>query len=114
MGIKTHALGPAEVVLVGNKCDLPEESWAVSRERGQELAQQLNLPFLLTSAKEDTNISDMFLTVVERVVDRMERDGDFAADQLGRSTGGVVFNGNQGGNDASDADTPSEASGCAC
>jgi small GTP-binding protein len=53
------------VILVGNKCDLEEESIRVLIEKGKELSKLLNIPFFETSAKYDINIKESFTMLVE-------------------------------------------------
>lgn len=50
--IKTYSWDNAQVILVGNKCDMEEER-VVSTERGMQLAEQLGVEFYETSAKEN-------------------------------------------------------------
>lgn len=53
--IKTYSWDNAQVILVGNKCDMEEER-VVSAERGRQLADQLGVEFYETSAKENINV----------------------------------------------------------
>merc|ERR1712079_421905 len=53
--IKTYSWDNAQVVLVGNKCDMEDER-VISFERGKQLADSLGLEFFETSAKEDVNV----------------------------------------------------------
>lgn len=53
--IKTYSWDNAQVILVGNKCDMEEER-VVSAERGRQLAEQLGVEFYETSAKENINV----------------------------------------------------------
>uniref|UniRef100_A0A6A7FYZ6 Ras-related protein Rab-37-like isoform X2 n=2 Tax=Hirondellea gigas TaxID=1518452 RepID=A0A6A7FYZ6_9CRUS len=48
------------VILIGNKCDLPKEKRAVSKEEGQALGVELELPFLEASAKSGINVELTF------------------------------------------------------
>lgn len=48
------------VYLVGNKIDLVEQR-AVSTEEGMELAEVFELEFIETSAKENTNVAQVFM-----------------------------------------------------
>uniref|UniRef100_A0A6B2LLF8 Uncharacterized protein n=1 Tax=Arcella intermedia TaxID=1963864 RepID=A0A6B2LLF8_9EUKA len=61
--ISRYAAENAHLVLVGNKCDLDQER-KVSTQDGQHLAQQLNMTFFETSAKNSTNVSEVFLKLV--------------------------------------------------
>ncbi|CAF0858800.1 unnamed protein product [Adineta steineri] len=62
--IDTH--GRPAIVLVGNKCDSENER-VVSRETGQELARKWNCAFLETSAKDRTNVSEVFYDLVRQI-----------------------------------------------
>ena len=62
----------APIVLCGCKCDL-EEKRVVSREEGQELADKRGLPFIETSAKDGTNVEEVFAMVAHAA-----RDDDIA------------------------------------
>ena len=53
--IKTYSWDNAQVVLVGNKCDMEEER-VISYERGRQLADQLGIEFFETSAKDNVNV----------------------------------------------------------
>ena len=46
-------------ILIGNKIDLESER-EVSTEEGENLGIELNLPFLETSALNNTNVEEMF------------------------------------------------------
>ena len=46
-------------ILIGNKIDLESER-EVSTEEGENLGFELNLPFLETSALNNTNVEEMF------------------------------------------------------
>lgn len=53
--IKTYSWDNAQVILVGNKCDMEDER-VISFERGKQLAEQLGVEFFETSAKENINV----------------------------------------------------------
>lgn len=53
--IKTYSWDNAQVILVGNKCDMEDER-VISFERGKQLADQLGVEFFETSAKENVNV----------------------------------------------------------
>jgi len=54
-------------VLVGNKCDLEDER-KISREEGQELANQLGCKFMEVSAKRRINVDEMFTELVREIM----------------------------------------------
>ena len=57
--IKTYSWDNAQVILVGNKCDMEDER-VISFERGKQLADSLGLEFFETSAKENINVRVSF------------------------------------------------------
>lgn len=59
-------LGPAPVMLVGNKCDRVTER-EVSTQEGSALAKQLNCDFVEASAKNCVNVEKAFYDVVRRL-----------------------------------------------
>jgi GTPase SAR1 family protein len=56
---------------VGNKSDLPE-SRQVSTQEGLDLANQLKVQFVETSAKSADNIEKCFMMVSKEVVGRLK------------------------------------------
>lgn len=54
-------------VLLGNKCDLTIER-QVSYEQGEELARKYGIKFFETSAKMNTNITEAFEHVINKIV----------------------------------------------
>ncbi|KAI6229910.1 hypothetical protein M3Y99_01126900 [Aphelenchoides fujianensis] len=75
--IKTYSWENAQVVLVGNKCDMDEER-VVSYERGRQLADQLSLEFFEASAKENINVKAVFEKLVD-IICKMALDKSNAA-----------------------------------
>jgi len=49
-------------VLVGNKIDKVSER-KVSKEEGEELAKHYNIPYIETSAKQNMNVEESFITM---------------------------------------------------
>ena len=68
--IKNYSIENAQVILVGNKCDMEEER-VISTERGKQLADQLGVQFFETSAKENVNIKVVFEQLVDIICDEM-------------------------------------------
>ncbi|XP_044851656.1 ras-related protein Rab-3D-like isoform X1 [Mauremys mutica] len=64
--IKTYSWDNAQVILVGNKCDL-ENDRVVATEDGKRLADELGFEFFEASAKDNINIKQVF----ERLVDNI-------------------------------------------
>ncbi|KAH1017883.1 ras-related protein Rab-3 [Dendroctonus ponderosae] len=68
--IKTYSWDNAQVILVGNKCDM-EDDRVISFERGKQLAEQLGVEFFETSAKENINVKAVFERLVDIICDKM-------------------------------------------
>lgn len=58
--VNKYASDNVKLLLVGNKCDLQKER-QVSIEEGTELANKLNIPFVEASAKDSTNVQQLFI-----------------------------------------------------
>lgn len=55
------------LLLAGNKCDLAEMR-QVSTQEGQQKAAQWQVQFYETSAKTNTNISEVFLSLTKQIL----------------------------------------------
>ncbi|XP_058791507.1 ras-related protein Rab-3 isoform X2 [Phymastichus coffea] len=73
--IKTYSWDNAQIILVGNKCDMEDER-VISFERGKQLAEHLKVQFFETSAKENTNVKAVFETLVDIICDKMSESLD--------------------------------------
>ena len=73
--IKTYSWENAQVVLVGNKCDMDDER-VVSYERGRQLSDQLSLEYFEASAKENINVKAVFEKLVEIICNKMAESLD--------------------------------------
>ena len=79
-------------MLIGNKCDW-EEKRAVSTEQGQQLADELGIPFLEVSAKNNINVDKAFYTLaadIKKVMDstKAEQSGGSGVSIEGQGNGG--------------------------
>ncbi|RKP26124.1 rab15, 13, 10, 1, 35, 5, and, partial [Syncephalis pseudoplumigaleata] len=81
--IDRYACEGVNKLLVGNKSDL-EGKKAVEYKAAKEFADQLNIPFLETSAKNATNVEQAFLTMAKQIKDRM--GSQTMSNQAGKST----------------------------
>ncbi|EEB10525.1 RAB 3 and, putative [Pediculus humanus corporis] len=73
--IKTYSWDNAQVILVGNKCDMEDER-VISFERGKQLSEQLGIEFFETSAKENINVKAVFERLVDIICDKMSESLD--------------------------------------
>lgn len=62
-------LPPPFMILVGNKCDVAADDRKVTVEEGQAHAKTLGIQFIETSAKEGTNINDLFDLACTKILD---------------------------------------------
>jgi Ras-related protein Rab-8A len=86
-----HADVNVNKILIGNKCDMNDQR-VVSAAEGQALAKEYNIHFFETSAKQDTNVEQAFLTIATDVKNRMIVDGAGGAPATG---GHKIVAGNQ-------------------
>lgn len=68
--IERYACEGVNKLLVGNKCDLVNKK-AVEYETAKAFADQLDVPFLETSAKNATNVEKAFLTMAAEIKNRI-------------------------------------------
>ena len=61
------------IILVGNKSDLEEER-QVTTEEGEEFANRYGLRFFETSAKNSTNVEQVFYESVEFIANRIDKN----------------------------------------
>ena len=60
------------IVLFGNKCDIDEEKWEVSKDEVMKFVEKNGLTYFETSAKEDINIKEGFKNVVNAAYEKYE------------------------------------------
>ena len=65
--IESHSEPGAKRILVGNMSDKEKER-KVTRERGQQLADELGAEFIETSAKDNSNVEKVFQLLVESIL----------------------------------------------
>ena len=68
--VEKHASDNVSRILVGNKSDM-EESRQVSTDEGKELADQYNIRFMETSAKESANVEEAFTLMTKEIKSRV-------------------------------------------
>ena len=65
--IKEEASPNVIIYLVGNKIDVPDEQRLIKAEEGQKIADEFNLPFKEASAKDGTNVNEIFQELLEEI-----------------------------------------------
>uniref|UniRef100_A0A7M4E2C1 Ras-related protein Rab-3 n=1 Tax=Crocodylus porosus TaxID=8502 RepID=A0A7M4E2C1_CROPO len=73
--IKTYSWDNAQVILVGNKCDMEDER-IVPLEKGKHLANQLGFDYFEASAKENINVRQVFERLVDVICEKMSESID--------------------------------------
>ncbi|OCT90451.1 ras-related protein Rab-3D [Xenopus laevis] len=68
--IKTYSWDNAQVLLVGNKCDL-EDDRVIAAEDGRKLAEELGFEFFEASAKDNINVKQVFERLVDIICEKM-------------------------------------------
>ena len=64
-----------EVLLVGNKIDLPSASRVVSSEEAEQLANELNIMYVETSALDGTNVELAFVRNTQNIKRSVDERG---------------------------------------
>ncbi len=68
--VEKHASENVSRILVGNKCDM-DESRQVPTDEGKELADQYNIRFMETSAKESSFVEEAFTLMTKEIKSRV-------------------------------------------
>ena len=71
--INLNAPEKTKCILVGNKCDL-EESRQVSKEEGKNYAEKNKIKFFETSAKNGTNIKEVFEYIAKEIYNQQKME----------------------------------------
>lgn len=67
--INEHASEDVERMLIGNKCDMDDKR-LISEERGKNVATENGIKFFETSAKDNINIEQAFITLAEDILNK--------------------------------------------
>lgn len=68
--IETHAADSVNKVLIGNKCDMLTDK-AIETTRGQALADEYGMKFFETSAKNNINVEEAFISIARDIKKRI-------------------------------------------
>ncbi|KAK4705818.1 hypothetical protein P7C70_g388, partial [Phenoliferia sp. Uapishka_3] len=75
--VEQHASEGVNKVLIGNKCDWTDKK-VITEQQGQELADELGLRYLETSAKTNINVEEAFFALARdikaRLIDSAQAD----------------------------------------
>ena len=89
--IEQHASASVNKILIGNKCDVSEEKRAITKARGQALADEFGIPFFETSAKASVNVEDAFMTIAGDIKTRLTRLNRLTGSKGAISAGGITL-----------------------
>jgi len=84
-------------ILVGNKCDL-ENSRQVRKEEGNEIANKYGIKYIETSAKETTNIEDLFISTAKNLLSKQVSSSGVVKGTQSGKTGIDLMNSNNNQN----------------
>lgn len=85
--VERYAAEDVNILLVGNKADMAAQR-QVEYAAGKEFAEKLGVPFLETSAKDNTNVEAAFVTMARQIKERVGRPN---ATQAPASAGRVAL-----------------------
>jgi Ras-related protein Rab-8A len=78
--IEHHATPDVDKILIGNKCDMSDTSNTLNKkitsEMGQKLADEYGLKFIETSAKNNINVDNAFLLLINDIKKRLIDDNN--------------------------------------
>ena len=86
-------------ILVGNKCDL-ENSRQVRKEEGNEIANKYGIKYIETSAKETTNIEDLFISTAKNLLSKQVSNSGVVKGAQSGKTGIDLMNTNNNQNNS--------------
>ena len=83
------------IIIVGNKIDLNQKR-QISFQEANELAQELNLKYFETSAKDNANIQDIFLDIAQDIINNPEfinrSDISIVLEKRKKGDGDIIYN----------------------
>jgi small GTP-binding protein len=67
--VRSYASANAVVLIIGNKCDAKDRRMAVPEADARAFAEANNCAFVLTSAKNNTNVDEAFESIIRQFLD---------------------------------------------
>ena len=68
------------IIVVGNKCDLPDDKKQVDEQDKNFFEKQFNIKIIEASAKSNINVNECFIALIDKMLDlglgKMEKDDD--------------------------------------
>jgi GTPase SAR1 family protein len=74
---------------VGNKCDL-EQKRQVSTDQGKEMAKQYGVQFFETSAKDQLNIDELFITTTKNFLEKQSNNKNTKSNNNNKNSKGMI------------------------
>jgi len=71
--IEQHASENVERMLIGNKCDRVDDK-IIKYEQGKKIAEEYNMKFFETSAKNNINIEEAFITMAKDIKNKISTE----------------------------------------
>lgn len=94
--IDRYACDMVNKLLVGNKCDLVSQK-VVDFHTAKEFADQLNIPFLETSAKSATNVEEAFVAMTREIKNGLPSEKKDTTERVDLKPGSGGAKGKSGG-----------------
>lgn len=86
--IKDNASEGVKIILLANKVDVVAEERVVSKSMGEQLAAKFGVKYFETSAKDDHNVGESFLSLTTDILDEIVDDKQDDGLKLGEAGGG--------------------------
>mmetsp|Transcript_11073 Transcript_11073/g.22070 ORF Transcript_11073/g.22070 Transcript_11073/m.22070 type:complete len:201 (-) Transcript_11073:29-631(-) len=72
--ISENASEGVKIILVANKVDVPAEERLISASSGEELAAKFGVQYFETSAKDDHNVGESFMSITKDILKDIEAE----------------------------------------
>jgi len=109
--IKQYAVENVSRFLVGNKCDMNDKR-VISFDEGKRLADEFGVQFAETSAKDGTNIDQVFLSITQEIIGRIQASTPSAGmGSPGGEDSGAIATGSGAGGSSSSSSSSSTTGG---